>query len=131
MAINGKTKGKGDKMTKAKLVFYDKENDILSIHKGFTPDEKFKGNIDAGQLVLDISTKGRIRGIEIMRATDFFKLCDISKKILETMTDARFTASMNPNGISLGIVFKVKHNEIPAKIAVPLETPLKPRPSHK
>ena len=45
-------------------VYYDKENDILSIHKGFSSDEKFKGNIDVGKLILDVSTQGKIRGIE-------------------------------------------------------------------
>jgi len=106
-----------------KIVSYDKENDILSIHKGFDKDEKFKGNIDVGELVLDVSTRGRIRGIEIMNATEFFKDFDIGKSILENLKDANFTASLNPNRIMLGILVKTENKEIPAKIAVPLEVP--------
>jgi len=110
----------------AKIVSYDKENDILSIHKGFSRDEKFKGNIDVGELILDVSTKGRIKGIEIINATKFFKDFDIGGKILENILDAQFTASLKPNRIMLGIVIKAKNikKEIPAKIAVPLETPV-------
>lgn len=116
------------KMTN-KLVYYDKENDILAIHKGFSSDEKFKGNIDAGQLILDVSTKGRIVGIEIMHTTEFFALFTIGKDILENLEDAKFTVAINPNGIMLGISFKVKNREeeIPAKIAVPLEVPINHR----
>jgi len=107
-------------------VYYDKENDILSIHKGFSSDEKFKGNIDVGKLILDVSTQGKIRGIEIMDATKFFKEFNINEEILEDMTNADFNATINPNSIIIGIVIKAKNiaNEIPAKIAVPLETPI-------
>lgn len=37
---------------------YDKKHDILAIHKGFLR-EKFKGNLDVGDLILDISTRNR------------------------------------------------------------------------
>ena len=51
---------------------------------------------------------------------------DITNKILEGLTDAKFSVTFGPNGIILGLVIKSKNNknEIPAKIAVPLETPL-------
>ena len=108
-----------------KHLSYDKKQDILAIHKGFTQDEKFKGNIDAGQLILDISTKGKIRGIEILDATEFFKDFKINKDILENLIDAKFNAKINPNGIILGITFLAKEQEIPAKVAVPLPIQLK------
>lgn len=109
-----------------KLVFYDKENDILSIHKGFNIDEKFKGNIDVGKLILDVSTKGRIVGLEIMNATNFLKEFDIEKKILETLVDAEFNASTKSDRIIVSIALKAKNIEqkIPAKIVVPLEVPV-------
>lgn len=59
---------------------YDAENDILFMHKGFSKYEKFKGNIDAGDIVLDMSTKGRIVGIEILNASEFLKAFKIGKK---------------------------------------------------
>ena len=109
----------------SKIISYDNENDILSIHKGFSNDEKFKGNIDAGELILDVSTRGRIRGIEVMNATDFFKEFNIGKKVLENIIDVQFNAVIKPSSIILGIIIKarnVKH-DIPAKIAVPLTIP--------
>lgn len=107
------------------MVSYDKKCDILAIHKGFTRDEKFKGNIDVGELILDISTKGRIRGLEIINATEFFKDFDIGKKILRNITSAKFNAHIKPNRIMIGIVIKAKNvkEEIPAKVAVPLRVP--------
>lgn len=114
----------GKKEAKMKRFFFDKENDILTIHNGFSSDEKFKGNIDAGEIVFDVSTKGRIRGIEIMKASSFLKEFDISS--LENLSDAEFNASSNPNGIVLGLTMKLKNikKEIPAKIVVPLERPI-------
>ena len=110
-----------------KKVFYDSENDILTIHKGFSSDEKFKGNLDVGDLILDISTAGRIKGIEIMEASKFFKEeFSIEKEKLENIEDADFRAVIKPNSIFIGILFKSKNKEIiPAKIAVPLQIPLK------
>lgn len=106
-------------------VIYDEENDILLINKGYSADEKFKGNIDVGEMVLDVSTRGRIRGIEIMKATEFFKDFGISKSILENMETARFDAVIKPNRIMIGVAVKAKsmENEMPAKIAVPLNAP--------
>jgi len=123
MAEHGKEK-KGKKMNKH--IFYDKENDILSIHKGFASDERFKGNIDVGDLVLDVSTQGRIKGLEIMNAQNFFKDFDINKKILNNITCAGFNADIKPNSIIITIRVKGKNlkQEIPAKIAVPLELPI-------
>jgi len=107
-----------------KTISYDKGNDILAIHKGFSSDEKFKGNIDAGDLILDVSTKGRIRGIEIMNAIEFFKEFNIGKRILTHINDAQFTSTIKPNSVMLGIIIKSENAEIPAKIAVPLEMPV-------
>ena len=104
-----------------KLVFYDNKNDILSIHKGFLSDEKFKGNVDAGDLILDISTKGKIRGIEIMNASKFFSQFDVGRSMLRNLINANFNASINPTGIILSVTLKTEGAEIPAKIAVPLE----------
>ena len=104
----------------AKKINYDKENDILSVHKGFASDEKFNGNIDVGELILDLSTKGRVRGIEIMNASRFFKEFDIDRKMLERMSDIQFDTSIKSSGIILAIVVKNKDAERLAKIAVPL-----------
>ena len=110
----------------AKLISYDRENDILVIHNGFSANEKFKGNIDAGDLILDMSTEGRVRGIEIMNATNFFKEFEIGKDLLESLSEARFNAVVKPTSIIIGIMLKGKNTqEMPAKIAVPIEIPVR------
>ena len=111
-----------------KVISYDKENDILVVHKGFASDEKFKGNIDVGDLILDVSTNGKIKGMELFNASKFLKpFADKAKEesILSNMLDADFNASVKPNGIIISLVIKSKNkNEIPATIAVPLEKPI-------
>jgi uncharacterized protein YuzE len=117
MAKHGKKSlGKEDK----KIFSYDKFNDILVVHKGFSEDEKFKGNIEVGDLILDVSSKGRIRGIEINNTNLFLK-----NITLMNIEDASFSSSTGPNGIVISLLFKFKDKtELPATIAVPLETPI-------
>ena len=114
-------------------ISYDKENDILMAHKGFSRDERFKGNIDVGDLVIDVSTKMRIRGIEIFNASDFLKefLKPLkSGLVLRNIEDLRFSSSIKGNSmtISLSIIARIRDRmkEIPAKIAVPISTPALP-----
>ncbi|MBT4174052.1 DUF2283 domain-containing protein [archaeon] len=102
------------------MISYDKENDIFAIHKGFASDEKFKGNIDVGDLILDVSTKERIVGIEILNASVFLKEFGVSKEILEGFIDVKFNVVTKGNTISIGIILKTKDVEKPIKIAVPL-----------
>ncbi len=52
---------------------YDAKNDILVVYEGFPSGEKSEGNADLGRLVLDVSSKGRIRGIEVVNASVFLK----------------------------------------------------------
>ena len=112
---------KHDKKKLDKKIFsYDRYNDILVIHKGFSYDEKFKGNIEVGDLILDVSSKGRIRGIEINNTNMFLR-----NITLMNIEDAGFSSSTTPNGIVISLLFRFKDKtELPATIAVPLETPI-------
>lgn len=112
----------GEKMTTTRS--YDEENDIFVVHKGFTKDEVFKGNIDAGDLILDISSKGNVRGIEIMNASAFLGEFGITKDMLKSAEDGDFTAQVKPSGIAIGITITAKHQVHPAKIVVPQEIPV-------
>ena len=115
-----------------KIISYDKENDILVAHKGFSEGERFKGNIDVGDLVLDMSTKMRVRGIEISNASrylrEFLRLAHTRKNILENIRDIRFSAVIKGESITLELTIiteiKDRKKEIPAKIAVPIPTPI-------
>ena len=98
---------------------YDKDNDILAIHKGFSNGEKFKGNMDVGELILDVSNKGRIRGIEVLDAS---KYLGIKRNILSTVTKGEFNISQNVDRVLIGINLKCKEGIIPAKIAVPVKS---------
>ncbi len=95
---------------------YDSENDLLALHKGFSKDEGFKGNFVAGSIVLDVSTKGRVRGIEIMDASSFLK-----KNVMARLTGARFNVIEKSNAIFVKILLKTLNSEVPAQIMVPLE----------
>ena len=86
--------------------YYDNENDILALHHGFSPDESFKANVDAGDLILDISTKMRVRGIEILNASAFLKEFGITAGMLSHMTGAEFSGAIKPEGIVVGLVVK-------------------------
>lgn len=103
-----------------KTISYDKENDLLFIHKGLHENEKFKTNIDIGDLILDLSTKKRIVGIEIINASEFLKEFGVGRAVMENMEDAKFDATIKPTSITIGLMFKTKEKQIPAKIAVPI-----------
>ncbi len=104
---------------------YDKENDILFIHKGFEEGDKFKGNIDIGDIILDLSAKGKIRGVEVLNASRFFSDL-VEKKTFLELTGADFKAVLGSSGIILKMFFKFKgmKEKVPARIAVPLEAPV-------
>jgi len=110
---------KGRKV-KMKEVSYDNEFDILALHKGFEKGEKFQGNLDVGDLILDISTKGNIRGVEILNVSEFLHGLGITKEILKNLVTARFNTVISPSGITLSLFFLAKNRkqEIPAKIAI-------------
>ncbi len=110
------SKGNGEEEMNKKYFYYGKEEDIFAVHNGFSDDEKFKGNIVVGDLILDMSTKGRVRGIEIMNASMFFKEIPF-----EDIIDANLEASKSREAIMISILFKSKTAEIPARIAVPIE----------
>jgi len=106
------------------MFYYDSLHDILAIHKNYLPDEKFKGNIDVGNLIIDVSSRGRIKGIEIIGVSKFFGR---PKKILKEITDAKFTARITPVSIIITIFIKsklLKQKLLERDIAIPLSKPI-------
>ncbi len=101
--------------------FYDQKNDILAIHKGFDSNEGFKSNICIGKLILDVSTKGKIKGIEILDASEFLKEFDIKKEILIDINSIDFNASTTPDSVVISLIITSRNERIPAKISVPIE----------
>ncbi|MCD4759907.1 DUF2283 domain-containing protein [archaeon] len=104
-----------------KIITYDEENDILAIHKGFNKDEKFDGCIDVGDIILDLSTKGNIRGIEFLNATEILADYKITKEALSNLKKADFLAKGTKHGITIRIKFLINKKEIPALISMPIQ----------
>jgi hypothetical protein len=98
----------------ATLVSYDTQNDILALHQGFAPDEAFKGNLDAGDLIPDLSTKERVRGLEILNTSRFLRQFGITSQGLRPFVDADFCAEVRRDAIALSLML----GTAPAKIAV-------------
>jgi len=103
------------------LIEYNKEEDILVIHKGFKPDEKFKGNIDLGYVVFDLSTNGRIVGVELMDASKFFKNMGFKESFLEKISDAHIKSQINPGSLVVFLMLKAGAEEMRIPIPAPLK----------
>ncbi len=125
MGTHGKKSGITNKKMK-KIIRYDTQNDILFVHNGFGKSEKFETNIVAGDLVLDLSTKGRVRGIEFLNATKFLEGFGIDEKMLENLADVEFKASVNRDSVILDLILDTKSTKHDAavKIVVPLSEPI-------
>jgi uncharacterized protein YuzE len=104
----------------AKTVDYDKRFDSLFVHNGFASDEKFRGNVVVGDIVLDTSTKGRVVGVEVLNASRFFGKDGVGEDVLDNLSDVELSVSNEDDVIVMSLVFKTKSQKIPAKIAVPL-----------
>ena len=111
-------KEKGSQKMKQHYFFYDSENDILSIHEGFSTGETFKGNIDLGGIVLDISTKDEVKGVELLNAHDFLREFFEQEEIGEVI-DATFTSVRKFDSFIITLFLKTHKRMIPAKIAIP------------
>ncbi len=79
-----------------KKAYYDQEGDILFVHKGYTKNDPFAGNVDSGDVILDISKYGKVRGIEILNASNFLKDLDVDdcKQILDHVKDITFESKI-------------------------------------
>ena len=93
--------------------FYDRKNDILSLHNGFSKNEKFNTNIEVGNIIVDLSNKNKVIGVEIMDATDVFTFSE-----LENFSCMDFEASINGNWINIKIIM----NKLSEKtISIPIK----------
>ncbi|MFH1649733.1 MAG: DUF2283 domain-containing protein [Candidatus Woesearchaeota archaeon] len=106
-----------------KYALYDKENDIFCVHLGFNTDEEFGGNLGAIPVIFDVSTKGRIVGIEVLDASVFFAKYGISKEMLSSMEDANITFSRNDANVSMQLTLQLKSEKVSVtEFAVPLKS---------
>ena len=100
---------------------YDSDNDIFFVHSGFKANEEFASNGVVGDIVLDISSKGRVCGVEIMNASDYLRVFGVTKDILMNLKDVDFSAERKDNSVDIELVFCTKEGQKTAKIAIMLE----------
>ena len=105
-----------------KIISYDEQNDLLMVHNGYNANEKFDGCIDMGSIVLDVSSKGRIKGIEFLGATNILSDYKITKKNLMNLKDVSFSAVGTKQGVVLKIKFVLDKKEVPTLISMPLQS---------
>jgi len=106
-----------------KTIDYDEAEDILFVHEGFKADERFKGNIDLGNLIFDVSTKGRVVGVEIMNATEFFKGLGLDPKLLNSISDFSIKSRVTREYLIVFLNIKAKKVDVKIPIPVALATP--------
>ena len=66
---------------------YSEYSDILNIHKARM---KTKGGAEIGDFTIDFDAEGRVIGVEIMHAAEFFEEIGISKEQLRELKRADF-----------------------------------------
>ncbi len=100
---------------------YEPINDIFCIHNGFDKDETFKTNLMFGDLILDITDKDHIVGIEVLNASMFFKDFGITQSMLNCLQGSSFSSRQTKSGSMIEIHFKFKDRQItiPTLIAIP------------
>lgn len=104
---------------------YDKKHGLLAIHNGFAEGDEFDTNIVAADVVLDVSKKGVIVGLELLNLETFlegFLNQEETEKIIENLTDASFTAEKRAGGVFLTITFTASESTAKTSLAVPFQS---------
>jgi len=99
---------------------YDERNDMLYIYK----DGYAKGNLVVGNIILDVTSKGNVIGIEIHNVTQMFE--NFTKDILRSASHAQLTVLKKRD--TLTISFSIAAPQQPrqeAAVVIPTLTPLR------
>lgn len=97
---------------------YDLENDSLFAYK----KAKIKGSIDIGYFIIDISTQGKVVGIEIMNVSEVLKNLGISntKEFLNNIKKTGFRAVYQHDSIIIYFIISSKSKEVSSSVAIPI-----------
>ena len=102
---------------------YDKESDNLFLFR----QEKSKGSIEIGNLILDFDSKGKLAGIEFLNATKFLKdsvaedvKTFISKEFLSNIVKCEIESKQKNNFLFIKIILVGKKIEVSCPINTPL-----------
>ncbi len=91
-----------------KFAYDDVTDSILIFVK--KPDEQVKGSATIGNLVLDFAKDGKLVGLEIRKATDFFKAMSMGKDPSE-IEDAKLAVTYKRDGFMLIVWLKFTDQE--------------------
>jgi uncharacterized protein YuzE len=98
---------------------YDPENDSLFIYK----KTKIKGSVEIGDIIVDISTDGKIKGIEMLNASEILKNLGLKnpKEILNNIKSVSIRAIYKTDSIIVYYSIISKAREVSSSIAVPVK----------
>lgn len=103
-------------MEKTFEVAYDEIEDILYLGS----KEKIKFSIDlalpSGDIVVDVDNNGKISGLEIFNATDFFSKLS---KTLKTIKNAQLKMIYSPSYTSININLITKEDVVKSNLVIP------------
>jgi uncharacterized protein YuzE len=102
-------------MEKELKIDYDFENDTLYLYS----EGNMKGSIELDSLIIDISKKGEILGIEIQNASDFLSKFLKKKVLREELTNIN-SAKINYKTVNNTIFVEVDFNFNNTEILLPL-----------
>lgn len=105
---------------KAETFFdYDPENDSLFIYK----KTKIKGSVDIGDIIVDFSIDGKIKGIELLNASESLKNLGIKnpKEVLNSIKTVRIRAVYKADSITVYYSILSKAREVSSSVAVPVQ----------
>jgi len=101
-------------MPKDAKILYDKNEDMLYVYSGKHP----KFSLEVNNLVLDISSRGQVVGIEILDASKFL---GISKKMLAAIKEAKISSISRGMYLFVRVVMVMADSrEVITPIVVPL-----------
>jgi len=96
-------------------ISYDKKNGLLSLHTGFNKNESFETNVVLGDVVLDISTQGRVCGLEILDVKRFllsFLSEHEAQEIVDNLVSASFTTQSNNEHTTITLHLKTQERAV-------------------
>ena len=97
---------------------YDEENDLLFL---YDEKEKSGGSIEFGDLIIDLKRDGKIVGMEIFGASNYFsELTDrkISVQDLKKIEKVKFTVIARKGTMMIKIILPLEKENIQATIAI-------------
>ncbi len=96
---------------------YDQKNDSLFL---YDPNSKSKASIEIDDLIIDYNSKKEVSGIEMLKASAFFKSMDskgFDKEVLNDIKECKLDIISKSNFLFIKVIMFFKSNKV-------LETPM-------